>query len=262
MSQDDDLPIRVSAELKAEIPADVQRDVVTFAQRIFGPIAELGDLLSDRIRFARFKQTIWILQRAKALCATADIEPKRIPLNILIPLLEKASLEDDSQTSLRELWANLLANAAKEPDKKYTRYASMLSELSFSEAKILSDLKKQTSRHELFKPDNIGALIHPEINMTWDGSSVQSLKDLEHPGRVSFHVHEDLVANTNEVSFSDLEEAVMLLHLHNLGLMKTMSGSFLTPSGAERQDQKRIFFICGDITPSGFDFVSSCESTE
>lgn len=256
------IEIRASAELKVEVPADVQREVIGFAQRLFGPLAELGDVLSDRIRFFRLKQTIWVLNRAREMCAEAGIEPKQIPLNVLLPLLEKASLEDDGPDSLREQWASLLANAAGQPDKRYAKYSALLEELDSYEAELLTKLKGEISRHELFKPDNIGEMTGTEQGAVWGPTGVQSIDALTQLGRCAYSWHEDDIPNTNEFSLADLDEVVPLLHLHRLGLVKVGAGSFLTGRDADPKTQKRIFYLYGDITPLGFDFVAACEKPD
>ncbi len=259
MGEEVKFEIRATAELKAEIPADVQRDVVGFAQRVFGPIAELGDLLSDRVRLLRLRQAMSVLKQAKEMCAEAGIEPKRIPLNVLVPLLERASLEGDESDSLRSAWAALLANAAKSPEKKYAKYVSILEEIDFSEAQLLSELKTTTSRHELFKPDSIRELVNREQEVASVAAEVQRVEDLRRPGRLGYHWHEDDIPNTNEFSFADLDEVVPLLHLHSLSLIKLTVGSFLAESGSVN---KRIFYLYSDLTPLGFDFVAACEKPE
>lgn len=37
------------------VPQDVTRDTVGFARRILGPLAEISDLFSEKVRFLRFK---------------------------------------------------------------------------------------------------------------------------------------------------------------------------------------------------------------
>lgn len=258
MSDGPKIEIKASAELKADVPPDVQRGVVDFAKRILGPLAELGDLASDWIRLKRFQQSIWIMQRAKEICAEAGVDPQQIPLSVSVPLLEKASLEEDGDESLRERWATLLANAAMAPSKRYARYVTLLGEISVYEAQILSELKNQVNRHELFKPDVMNALlVGAEQPVTWDGGVIQNLDELKADGRLSFHWHGDDIPNTEEFSLADLAEIVPLMHLHQLGLLKVRAGSFHRPPADER-----IFYVCGDLTPLGFDFVSACERPE
>jgi hypothetical protein len=262
MGGEPNIEIKASVELKAEIPADVQRDTLDFAKRILGPIGELSDLLSDRIRFARFRQTVWMLGRAKEICAEAGVEPKQVPLSVLVPLLDKSSLEDDGPQSLKENWAALLANAAMNPQKKYAKYCALLEELDFAEAELLARLKAEVSRHELFKPDRLGDFVNTEQGAKWGPGGVASIDELEQSGRIAYHWHGDDIPNTNEFSFADLEDIVPLLHLHNLGLIKVSTGSFRGQDVVPGEHDELIFYVYGDITPLGFDFVSACERPE
>lgn len=64
-----------------------------------------------------------------------------VPRKILVPALEKASLEDAHNHVMIELWANLLASAAT-GQKVEPRYVGIIAELSGSQAKCLSDLAR------------------------------------------------------------------------------------------------------------------------
>ena len=57
----------------------------------------------------RFKQAVRLVEKVKAICEEAGIEPKAVPLKTLVPILENASLEEDEV--LHDHWAALLANA-------------------------------------------------------------------------------------------------------------------------------------------------------
>lgn len=65
----------------------------------------LGNLGRRRIQNAEV-----VGNKAGLTLLNLGVQPKEVPLNILYPLLEGASLQEDP--SLQDLWANLLANAA------------------------------------------------------------------------------------------------------------------------------------------------------
>jgi hypothetical protein len=80
-------------------------------QKLAGPAAEeLGYTLQDSIRVYRFKRRIRLFQKIKEICKTAGIEPHAVPLKILLPSVEYASVEENDE--LQDRWAALLANAA------------------------------------------------------------------------------------------------------------------------------------------------------
>jgi hypothetical protein len=84
----------------------------------------------------------------------AGIEPKSVPLRVLVPLLEGASLEDDDDLSTK--WAALLANAAT-PEYNVNlipSFSNILSQLSPRDAKVLDLLSKEKWYHQS-KPENI-----------------------------------------------------------------------------------------------------------
>lgn len=74
------------------------------------PAQELGELLADQVRSWRFKNQIKILNKAKDKLKESGISPGKVPLKILVPLLDSGSLEEEE--SMTDRWANLLANAA------------------------------------------------------------------------------------------------------------------------------------------------------
>ena len=67
-----------------------------FLSKILGPASdELGMLLADRVRLWRFKQAFRIVGKAQALLSQREIEPAKVSLKTLVPILEFGSLEED-----------------------------------------------------------------------------------------------------------------------------------------------------------------------
>ena len=78
---------------------------------LLGPAAaEAGELLADRVRLRRFKNQIEILRCADEALRESGLNPREIPLRMLVPLIEHASCEED--TDIQELWANLIASVS------------------------------------------------------------------------------------------------------------------------------------------------------
>ena len=91
------------------------KSIIDSAEKFFGKLlgdslSETGLLLSDKIKYLRFKNQVKILNKAETLLKEKGISPKAINLKILVPLIEYSSLE--SSSSLQEKWAKLLANSA------------------------------------------------------------------------------------------------------------------------------------------------------
>lgn len=85
---------------------EIAKDFVN--KLIIPSIEEAGLLVKDQITMLRFKNQIKILNRAKEYCEKYNIEPKKISLKILVPLLDYSGLEDD--VDLQEKWSILLSN--------------------------------------------------------------------------------------------------------------------------------------------------------
>jgi hypothetical protein len=135
--------------------SSVSQPIQAFLSTILGPAsAEVGELLADNIKFIRWKNTLRILEKAQKEMKDRGLQPKEVPLKTLVPILEGASLEGDSE-NLQAKWSNLLTSAAS-GNISHPSYPKILSELIHSEAKILdylytSELKLSSRRAELNK---------------------------------------------------------------------------------------------------------------
>lgn len=73
------------------------------------PGLSIGTILGEWAQ-RRVKNAEAIGNKAHLILLNLDLKPKEAPFNVIQPLLESATLQDDP--SLQETWANLLANAA------------------------------------------------------------------------------------------------------------------------------------------------------
>lgn len=93
--------------------SDASSEVEEFAAQITGTgRKEVGGWFADHVRLRRFKSQLKILQKAQKHAQEAGFDPKVVKMNVLVPLLEAGSLEEDEDMSDR--WAALLANAASD----------------------------------------------------------------------------------------------------------------------------------------------------
>jgi len=118
----------------------------------FSPITQGLGALGDRIHVYRAVTLIGILRRAKKI---ANEEGHRLdlpPPKFLIPYLEAASLEDETDAGLQEKWARLLAGAGQTPDSLSYFARAVLAELSPEEARLLDNLVRtcRVLEHETF----------------------------------------------------------------------------------------------------------------
>jgi hypothetical protein len=109
-----------------------------FLEKIAGPPAEeFGLFLGDKVRRFRFEKQVKLLTDAQEILKQAGVDPKKVPLKTLCPILEGASIEDDASMSAR--WAALLATAANPQSTVAVQpsFPEILKQLSPLEAKIL-----------------------------------------------------------------------------------------------------------------------------
>lgn len=148
MSSQED-PITESAKAVQEVAKtggkaiDAGRELGGFVSRfIEGPLEQGMGIVEDRLRFMRWERKLRLMARANQLMQEHGIQgPSRpLPLKLVVPLLEGASMEDDDY--LQDLWARLLVNAADaESGVDLQRaYISILEGITPLEAKILESV--------------------------------------------------------------------------------------------------------------------------
>lgn len=121
------------------LPKTIIEKVDAFLRTLLGPASnEIGELLADRIRFRRFRNQVRMLQTAQDFLDAAGLKAKEIPLRTLVPLVEKASLEE--HPDLQKMWATLLANVSQGSmgTALHSVCINVLSNISPLEAKILN----------------------------------------------------------------------------------------------------------------------------
>jgi len=113
-----------------------------FLGKLIGPtIEEVGLLAGDNVKIWRFKNQIRLLNNVERYIQQKNIDPKKVPLKILLPLLENASLEEEP--ILIELWENLLLSYVDSSKVNYKNvFPRILAELSSEDAQILNKIKK------------------------------------------------------------------------------------------------------------------------
>lgn len=133
---------------------DAAREAGGFiAKFISGPLEQGIGIFEDRLRYMRWERQIRLMQRAQDFLQRAGLHaPTRsVPLNILIPILQGASLEDNDD--LQDRWASLLVNAANANFRSEVRrsYAVILEQLTPLDAHILDvlySLPFEKSQHD------------------------------------------------------------------------------------------------------------------
>jgi len=111
----------------------------------FGPSVEkLGLIGGDFVGEFSWNNLRRIHARMRKKLEQAERKPKAIPLRLLVPILESASVEDDK--TLQEMWAGLLATASQETDKFSPSLAETLKQLTPDEARFIDKLYRERSK--------------------------------------------------------------------------------------------------------------------
>ena len=128
----------MSEEIKSGLISsvgEIVNDVVSPSAKIIG--SWLGEALSVNYSQWRAKQAAKVVEGAGEILAELNLKPTICKPKILLPLIEKASLEEDDD--LTKKWMGLLASAVI-GDSIHPSYSKILSEIIQSEAKIIDYL--------------------------------------------------------------------------------------------------------------------------
>jgi hypothetical protein len=134
-------------ELAAQAAPYLEEGTRNFLQKVTGGLLdELNLLLAEKLRFRRYENLVRMIKRAEKISSEEGIAPKTVPLKLLFPILENASLEEDD--SMSDRWAALLANAADSASDTSVlpSFVGILKELSPREAMILDTIHSAEDR--------------------------------------------------------------------------------------------------------------------
>ncbi len=134
--------VGASAEIEAEV-----KEINEFLAKIIPDfVKEGGGILSDTVRYWRWKNKVGILKKAKKIIENLGLRTKKTPLKLIVPLLDFGSLEEDE--TIQQKWANLLANAMAGNIEVKVSYIKILNELSPIEASILDKIYEDGTTRE------------------------------------------------------------------------------------------------------------------
>lgn len=152
--------------------------VTELIKKIAGPAAEeVGLSIQDSIKVYRAKRQYQLFEKMRRFVSDAGYDPGRIPLKVLLPSLEYASVEEDED--LHTMWAALLANAANPNyDAVPAYFPDILRQLSPSDAALLRQLTDGSHTISAFRfrealwslcgdPDERSDFTYADILKTW-----------------------------------------------------------------------------------------------
>jgi hypothetical protein len=200
------------------LPKQILEKGEQLLKTLFGPsLEELGGLFGDQIRLRRFNNQAKIMAKALETLRKNHIDPKKVSLKILAPLIEYSSLEEDE--SLQARWSNLICHIVG-GDKEvvfHQNCITILNKLSADEAKLLDVLhekfneRRQEKYIHAVESYNLRLLKYPDFK----GNKLKSVEDYALDSIV-FNVSR--LAKELGVEQSELEFSIS--NLISLGLLK------------------------------------------
>jgi hypothetical protein len=131
-------------EVSIEVPEDVTRANAQAFLDAISPFTQslglVGDWLADtreRLRIHRLQALTTVANKARQEIEKQTEKPAQIPFKALLPMLERASLEEANDETLTTAWGALVASAALDYDPEVIAFSRILSELSPRECLIL-----------------------------------------------------------------------------------------------------------------------------
>lgn len=128
------------------IPKQLLDKSESLLKALFGPsFEEFSGLLADQVKLKRFNNQVKILTKAQERLRKNNINPQKVSLKVLAPLIEYSSLEEEENLQVK--WSNLISNILG-GDKDivfHQNCITILSRISSETAKLLDQL------HELLE---------------------------------------------------------------------------------------------------------------
>jgi hypothetical protein len=124
-------------EIKTEIPKESSGRALDALTDLIRPLSESFGLIGDKIALHRQKVLHEIAKRTRKRLETLNKDVKPIPPKFLVPLLEKASLEDVNDEKLMDMWSNLLVTSATENVELLGQYSTILAEITSDQVRLM-----------------------------------------------------------------------------------------------------------------------------
>jgi hypothetical protein len=268
------------------IPPDVIRAKAGAWLDLISPVTQWAGLKGDALKYQRsllrIQQEEVLLRIAQSvrnkLANQTNIKP--IPPKILVPALEKASIEDVADDVMIERWANLLASAAQEVGIQ-PRFVGILDELAGTQAECLERLAFNRYLDSIF-PDadfedsfiefaeyNIRRSFERAINASLSAdanpnSAIEmTVRGFSRPGvSLALTVINDLGGDMWEydsVAETGIREEADMSILESLGLVRYVVIEFNVP--LEKRRIKKMFEVSAyyhHLTQLDVDFCKVC----
>lgn len=248
-----------------------------------GPLGELGQLVSDRIRFARWQKSIEILKRAKEIASRKGVELTHPEIKFLVPFLEKSSLEGNDP-DIHELWANLLVSASTRAVPNRAIITDILGKLDGEHVRFLNRLCSGTPSHWIEEVPHDAAFqllsdrlesirsqyserSSPRAGLKFNGDSESVFNfiavDFDKPGRKMEFFSVDTRENRGsggweltESHFEGFDFEILSGALESLGLVRTFAHfAYEFPNSLP---DLHFYIVGASITKFGVDLMMAC----
>lgn len=249
-----DVGLSAKAEIKAEVPPSSMGRLVDALTDAIRPFTEARGLRADTIRLQREDVLIEIARRAQQRARLENAELHPVPLKTLVPLLEKASLEDPEDDEMLDMWAALLAAETTDPGHNRRWYIDILASIDSWQARLLHKIatgqpQRKFFRIESFSRELAGQDFSTQIGWASGKNRQEIIRIIgQIPGYTLFFEGEN-IPNTEEFDLKDLSEGPALLHLEAIGLLWINATSFVG-------ETDRNFVFNAQLTPLGSQFVA------
>lgn len=127
-------------KVKAPIPEKSIGRLLDSLVDVIRPFTERRGLKADLIRLQREEVALEVARLARSQLDESHAPINAVPIKGLIPLLEKASLEEPNNKDMIDRWANLLAHAATDRGVSSALFSNILSQMNGTQAKLLEEI--------------------------------------------------------------------------------------------------------------------------
>ncbi|NLJ07518.1 MAG: DUF4393 domain-containing protein [Sphingobacteriales bacterium] len=124
-----------------------------FAKVFKEPINEISSMITDKLRFIRWKRMVQMADEVNKILDDKNIKDTRaVPPKIALPIMEEATLEEDP--NIQYLWNHLLANAMNPSFNEELRYGfiDMIKNITGIEARLLNEFYNLLHRGNQLNP--------------------------------------------------------------------------------------------------------------
>lgn len=215
------------------------------------PIGQLSEVFGDMVRVWRYKRAIKLLADVEEYHKQNGIKVKQLPIKVLLPILENATLEEDE--GLQKKWTALLANATDSANtlELHNIFVELLRQLSHLEVKVLDFMytnsqpnKDGTSPQATFSSKILREIYHKN-EFQKDGS----LNNTTHENPI-IEKEKLIIDNLTRLNLIEITITGKLIHTNSgSSLMRSLSGMTVIPF----PDKSKI-----NLTELGAKFIQEC----